>query len=687
MNYSAGGGGSWPPPHVDNQNFAEAGANVGQQNAVNYGDTAFHNESIYHINQGDPPERRTEVARNFLVAGVPREAERLFGELLRHGHITTERAYYYVLSAVSGRSCSDVDVELFKNVRDARKMVQSLPQDRWQDALGVVWRLMRFVQGEVQGEICGENLEVVLDAFTTLPSDRQDEIALHLAMILSGATQSRLEAVYAHRVVTQRMSNGRLQRAWKFFETEPARPRKYVAADVKAEQQAWVRAVGGSAAVGIGVLVILAAPTVLSALVALPLLVVGGYLLLRHGVERVATTLWAQIRRSQVAPPARPVEPRSPGHWVSTKFVQEIHRIVDSRFTEARPHGTGDWPGYTAGIRAHLKVRFVELYGNAQVTAGAVSWLARWHARQVAAGWGANALYQPAARTSERDTVMYRVGVGIAAAGLVLLLASGGLGAAVFIGAGGFFAAKGLTRIRSLKRMTELSRAHDERTFVEETRGYDEWVQFLADRPSDGEMARWLAMDKVYLKNDLVKRNSLTTHDLVMDVVMTEGANGAMRARVLHGPPRYSKYEVQVFLLTRGGVEGVRLELDFLTGEALNEQSINFPYGALASASVNETGVRATRGEGEHTREVERLRSRRLCLTLVNGRDVAVVAENFRNANDSMLEDDSELFLVALQTSGIDAALPVLKAVAREGSDWIAREQERREQWFREWYE
>jgi hypothetical protein len=84
---------------------------------------------------------------------------------------------------------------------------------------------------------------------------------------------------------------------------------------------------------------------------------------------------------------------------------------------------------------------------------------------------------------------------------------------------------------------------------------------------------------------------------------------------------------------------------------------------------------------------VERLHSRKFCLTLVNGRDITVVAENFRNADDSALEDDSELFLVALQTSGIDAALPILEAVAAEGSDWIAREQERREQWSRDWYE
>lgn len=669
------------------ENFEQNADNVGQQNAVNYGDTAFHYESIYNINQGDPPERRNEVARNFLAAGVPREAERIFGELLREGHATAERAYYYVLSVLSGRSCSDVNGELFRNVRDARKFAQSLPHDAWQEAFAVVWRLMWFVRGEVEGGgRPRENLDDVLTAFSALAPDRQDEIALHLAMILSGVTQSRLESVYAHRVVTQRMSNGRAQRAWKFFEPEPAQPRKYVAGDTKAEQQAWLHAIGGGLAVLLGVLSSFNG-SVAGVLLALPLIGGGGFLALYHGAERAAATMWAQLQLSRVMPPVHEVRPTSPGHWVSTGFVREIHRIVDSRFTDARPHVPGDWPGYTAGIRAHLKQRFVDLYGNARVSAGAVSWLAAWHARRVAEGWDSNALFQSVTPPTQRDTMLHRVGVGAAVAGLLVLFAAGAGGAAVLIAAGGYFAVKGATRIRGLQRMSALARAHDEQIFAAETHGYDQWLRVLADRPSDGEMARWLTMDKIYLKNDLVRRNNLTMHDLVTHVVMTEGANDARRARVLHGPLRYSKYLVQIFLLTRSGVREMRVELDFLTGEARNEQRNLFRYDALASATVTETGLRATRGEGGGTREVERLRSRKFCLTLVNGRDITVVAENFRNANDSVLEDESELFLVALQTSGIDAALPLLESVAAEGSDWIAREQERREQWSRDWYE
>jgi hypothetical protein len=49
-------------------------------------------------------------------------------------------------------------------------------------------------------------------------------------------------------------------------------------------------------------------------------------------------------------------------------------------------------------------------------------------------------------------------------------------------------------------------------------------------------MARWLAADKAYLKAAALRRLQLTDHDLVTHIVITEGAPGAMRARVLHGP-------------------------------------------------------------------------------------------------------------------------------------------------------
>ncbi|SHG82965.1 DUF308 domain-containing protein [Streptoalloteichus hindustanus] len=676
----------FPPPHMHNHNEAHSGAYVGQQVGEHYGDTAFHYESIYHINQGDPPVRRHEVAVNFLSGGTPREAERLFGELLWEGHATTERAYYYVLSVVSDRSFNDLNGELLARIVSARKMCVSLPRDDWWDAFDVVWRLMRHVRQEVEGDASGEEQQQALESFHALRTERQDEIVLHLDMIMSGVLQERLEARQAHRVVTERMRDGRAARAWKFFQADPAAPREHVPAPSKSAPVDWIRALLGSAVAALVLPDTMSQLWSVGVLVAIPLLVAGGYFLVRHGITREALTLYTMVRRREVMPPAQPVEARSPGHWVSTAFVQEIHELVDRHFSKARPHDPGDWPGYTFGIRTHLKRRLVDLYGNAQVTPAALGWLIDWHARRVAAGWSTQALFQPPVVMSRRDQNLFRTGVALVVVGLAALVSAGLVLSALFLGIGGFFVVRGTIRILGLRKMDNILAADARRLHAEEMRAYQEWLHVLSDRPSDAEMARWLAMDKIYLRNDALRRANLPNHDLVAHVVMTEGAKDAMRARVLHGPPRYSKYVVQIFLLTRGGVREARVELDFLTGEAKNERRNLFRYDALASATVNETGVRTTRGEGPRTEEVERLRRRTFQLTLVNGQNITVMAENFRSQAES-LEDDSELFLVALQASGIETALPILEAVASEGPDWIAREQERRERWSRDWYE
>ncbi|MFD1148988.1 hypothetical protein [Saccharothrix hoggarensis] len=674
-------------PHVNNHNEAHAGAHVGQQVGFQYGDTAIHYESVYHINHGDPPERRHEVARNFLAGGTPREAERIFHQLLWAGHVTTERTYYYVLSVVSDRSFHDVSGELPERIIVAHKMCASLAEDGWSEALAVVVRLIRAVLREVADEPTDEALADVIDTYKALPAARQDEIAQHLGMILNGVVKEKLESQHAIRVVTERLKPRRAARAWKFFEPDPAKPRPYASSPVRPEQADKVGLVAGAGAVVLGVVAALIDATLVGLLLGLPLLAGAGYLLVRHGGACEAVRMRNAAKRREVTPPPHPVVPRSPGHWVTTAFVEEVHRLVDGCFAEARPHVSGDWPAYTAGVKAHLKQRFVDQYGNARVTAAQLRWLMRWHARQVAAGWSTHALFRNQIPIPPRDTHLFQAGVAAGVMGLLVLLFANGPLPVLLLGVGGFFAVKGAMRITGSRGVDAFLRDDAEQLYAAEERAYLEWLETLADRPSDGEMAHWLAMDKAYLRDSAVKRAKLSAHDLVTHVVMTEGAPGALRARVLHGPPRFSRYVVQIFLLTRSGVRETRVELDFLTGDAWNERRHLFRYDALASASVTEKGLRATRGEGPRTKEVERLRSRAFQLTLVNGRDITVVAENFRNQQDDHIEDESELFVVALQTSGIDAALPILEAVAAEGSDWIARDHERRQRWSRDWYE
>jgi hypothetical protein len=385
----------------------------------------------------------------------------------------------------------------------------------------------------------------------------------------------------------------------------------------------------------------------------------------------------------------------SPGHWVRTDFVTQIHKLVEARFTEARPHIEGSWVNDTRGMCEYYKWRFVASFGNAQVEAGALDWLIRWHAQRAAAQWRAGQLfaYRDQLRVPGTAVAIHRLGLGTMGFGAFLMLfGQGGFSAAaVFLAVGGFFALKGAVRPVANKRFHAEEDLRARRLLEEEQRAHAEWVRVLADRPDDAEMAQWLNLDKTFLKTEALRRARLTNRDLVTHVVLNEGAANARRARVMGGPMRYSRYVVLLFLLSESGVREVEIELDFLTGNVHNEQRKSFRYDALAAAEVAEVGVRYADGwrhqiVGDHSalRQDESVRKRALRLSLVSGQQISVVAEGFEGLSDE-LESQTSLQELAFEASGIASALHVLEAVSAEGRDWIAREQERRRRRSEDW--
>jgi hypothetical protein len=674
-------------PRTENRNTASGDAHVDQQIGENYG-YVYHESTTYHLDPGDPPERRHTVALNHLEAGTPEFAEPLFDALLREGYGSGERAYYYVLSLLSGRSWHDLRGELVMKIKNARKTSESFIRDHWLEALDVVWRLLDQMRHELDEATDVEPSPDALNTLDELPLNRQEEISRHLDAILDGVAGEQLDAVNTRHVVLQRLGKRRRERAWLFFEPDPAKPRQDLLTPVTPERSDWVHALAGGAGVVIGMMVLLVGSFGLGSALGTVTLAGAGYLLLRYGIDRATLTLCVEAERREAEPPDAPVVPRSPGHWVRTDFVQEIHRLVDARFSEVRPHIAGNWPSYTEITRAHLKKRLVDRYGNAQVKARELDWLIRWHARCMAAGWDQDASDYESTTTpwfTRTDALCY-LGTLVAAAGLTTLMLASQWLAAALLGAGGTSAIRGIVRIGSLRGLNIFLRDQAKSRHDEEISAYNEWMTELADRPSDPEMARWLEMDKIYLRTDVAKRAGLTTHDLVMHVVTAEGTKNSVRTQVTKGPLRYSTYQVQIFLLTRSGVREVKVELNFLTGEVRNERRNLFRYDALASAQVTERGVRTTRSGGHLPVDVVRLRSRTLRLTLLNGHDIAVLGENFRRNPETLLEDEEEnQALSTLQSAGVEGAMPILESVASEGADWIAKEHERRQRWARDW--
>ena len=680
-------------PWMQNENVAADGSHVELQVGAVYG--AVHNVSNYAVHPDDTPQRRQQVAIELLHGGMPRDAERILGDLLRRGHNTSRVAYYYGLAVLSGRSLTEVDHQVHDDFELAWRMTEAAPLDEWKHSLvamrrflAAVWRL------EVQEPLGAEDEDIVDDAFGTLPDERRAEILRHVDPLRGGVQQGQVDARDEHRVVVARMQPGRENRAWKFFEPDPAQPRLFVPAATEVPGGVWTRVAFGGVLALVGVLILVAGVAhAVAGLLGIPLLALGGYLVVRFRTWQQQLTLALQREDQKHRPVADAPAPVSPGHWVSTSFVVDLHRAVDLCFREGRPHIAGDWNGDTSGLRAHLKDRLVSLYGNAQVQPGALVWLMRWHINRIAARWRSGTLfnYRLGLQPPARVIGWYRFGAGLVVAGLLVLAVSGLVGAAIVLGAGCYLLAANVTSVMAAQRDDKAAALENEQLFEEEQQAYLKRVQLLADRPTDAEMARWLDLDKSYLTAVALHRAGLGRRDLVTHVVMTQRGKHALRARVLHGPVRYSEYVVLVFLLTRSGVREIEVDLDFLTGQVRDERRTSFRYDALASASVAETGVRTANdlgylpeGARSEPREIVNLSGREFRLSLVSGQTIRVLVENFAGLSDSGLENGADLLRIALQTSGIAGSLHVLEAVAAEGRDWIEREHGRRKRRYDE---
>ncbi|MFI5610688.1 hypothetical protein [Amycolatopsis sp. NPDC051903] len=677
-------------------------AQVQQQIGVNYGQTTFHHNDTYYVTQEDPPERKFAVALNHLQGGLARSAEEIFAGLVRNGHVSSKLAYYYALSVLSERSLNEMGDEMYSRYQEANRVAVRVNEDEWRSALTVVSDLLSCVWRQESGEALDQAaLRKAYDGFHALPDTRQDEITRHLDAVLGGAIQDTLDVFDAQRVGRARLGGDRVNRAWKFFEPDPARPRFFAVPPVSVPAATWVRIWLGVAALVVGVVTALASIGSGNTVLGLVSLVVFGAGLgtaLRFGLAReigARQLAWLDAERGATVVKQEAV---SPGHWVSTDFVQQVHAQVDSRFSEARPHVGGDWATATLGVREYLKWRFVTLYGNAQVKAPQLDWLIRWHARRTAQRWRAGTMFDHRSELapSARTTALFRVGAVAAVAGFVGLGSSqaGFVGSAVFGALGAFLLWRATIEVFASQQLRADQAEASRQLLADEEQGYAEWLAVLADRPTDAEMAGWLDLDKSHLRASALRRAALTNRDVVAHVVLTEGAGDALRAREFRGPMRYSKYVVLVFLLTTSGVREIEVDLDFLTGDVHDERRTSFRYDALASARVSEVGIRYADKKRYLVRpddaglylDKHTVRKRAFRLRLVDGEEISVVVETYRRQVDvTEQEDAAALNRFALEAAGVVGALHVLEAVAAEGRDWIAREQERRRRRSDDW--
>ncbi|MCA1224957.1 MULTISPECIES: hypothetical protein [unclassified Saccharopolyspora] len=655
---------------------------------MHIGETAIHRDGTYHINRGDPPERKEEVALHHLEGGTPRPAEKLLREILEAGHGNTRRSYLYALALFSERALTEVDAAVLDEFDVARKVAERCPRDEWRDALDVVDELFRRAwEQNPHGPAESVGFAPVDTGYDALPAIIRGQITRHLKLILDGVTATRLASAETDRVLGERMAPDRKGRAWKFFEPDPARPRAFVPARTVVGTPVWTRSGLGVLSGLLGLYTSFAYWESLAMWCGLALVVGGGLLACRHEFTRRVLDKERQRAEREHDDQVPDEAPPSPGHWVRTDFVAAVHERVAAGFRAVRPHIAGQWKAQTRGVRRTLTIRLAALYGNAGVEPESLDWLIRWHGYRCAERWRAGALFghRTELLPTRRTVLLLRSGIALAATGAVVMMTSGAVLPALLLVGSGYLGLVHGVELAAARRDDLRRTAADAALHDEELKAFAEWTSMLADRPSDEEMGRWLNLDKRYLITAATRHGRLAGNDLMDQFVTLEKAPRARQALVPGGPPRYSEYVVKVFLLTHNGVRVVESELNFLNGARRNEQRSSFRYEALASAGITEVGVRvandryALRNENRpDSLEIVRLRSRTLRLVLFNGPDITVITNKFDRLRDVTSEEEAHLRDRELDAAGIPTALRTLEAVASEGGRWMQREHERR---------
>lgn len=412
---------------------------------------------------------------------------------------------------------------------------------------------------------------------------------------------------------------------------------------------------------------------------------------------------------------------------------------VNSRFSNERPSSSANkrekWWQDTKGLREALASDLKRRYAKSDVALNQLDWLMTWHAKQSKKRWDQGALREDRERlrrAAPHGALVLLFAV-LAGAGLVSGLigafevgAAGGLLVVLALGAGGVTLYASRLDVYLVGRV--LYRAESNLAAQRHQAERDEWNRWreiLKDRPADAEIARWLDYDKVYIKNEVMKELGLVNRDILAHAVLTEGRHLSIRAREVFGPPRYSKYEVTVILLTDRGVAKISKNLDFPKGELVpGEREKVFSYDAICSADVVRVEVRFDEGhrkvveldgddppgqmpnagkqasrpepgdnasqspDGRQPGATQRGKGNEqavfgqsLRLALNSGNPVDFVVENFDEAflDEGRGESAEKLFDITMDVSGMRIAQRMLRAIAMSTREWIAIERQRQQ--------
>jgi len=616
--------------------------------------------NYYQVAPDASPEEVFRVGVRYLAARMPAEARELIEKAVARGFETDEVQFYRLLALLSGRTLRQLGNEGLDSLTAICAPLTPLHGDgEWAAGLRAVLALI--------SSLPAADASLVDKELGSLSPGQRDLIVDHLGVLLEGPVEDEMWRRSVELAAVRQATGNRRERVWTFFQPVPARararsvrPAAYQIGDLLRAGLGLVTFLFAIANVS----VLLLRPGEAGPIIAFVVAAAGGALFVRHGarwyfqrqrVSAIDAELFAQPWVA-VAPP--------------DGFARAVDRLFDRYFGRYVPRGTDRdyWLGMSWGIRQRLRNEIVEIYREQLIRAEQIAWLIRHLVGDVRRGWEQNTLYAYRAELRTPPEVKAACVAELAAFGLGELVVMAGLPPAgvawsLLAVVAGAFATRAGFRLDSERRRVGADTEERMVPLRAREEAYERWTRKLSVKPTDLEMADWLESDRRLLVNEALLHYRLAASQIIAQAVIEGPAAGAKRARVKHGPWRFSKYQMVLFLLTREGVRQITIHLDFEAATAHAVQRLTYRFDAVASVRID--GLATQR--------------QTFALTLINGSPITMpVTEAIGELEPG--EDPVKLSQVSLDASGLPHTLDVLEGIAAEGKEWVHHQHRRTEE-------
>jgi hypothetical protein len=586
--------------------------------------------------------------------------EKLIEKAVARGLETDEVQFYRLLALLSGRTLRQLGNEGLDSLTAICAPLTPLHGDgEWTAGLRAILALISSLPAAEASMVDKE-----LDSL--LPGQR-DLIVDHLGVLLDGPVEDEMWRRSVELAALRQATGDRRDRVWTFFQPIPARAR------ARPVQPAAYR-IGDLLRAGLGLVAFLFAVANAALLllrrgearpiIAFLVAAAGGLLFVRYGAR------WHFQRQRISAKDAELIAQPWPPEAPTDGFAPGVDRLFDRYFGRYVPRGADRdyWIGQTWGIRQRLRNEMVEIYREQRVRAEQIAWLVRYLVSDVRRGWEQNTLWAYRAEFRTPRGVKAAFSAGLTALGSGGLVVMAGLPLACVAWSllaviAGTVATRAGFRVDSERRRVGADTEERLARLKAREEAYERWTRKLSVKPTDLEMADWLESDRRLLVNQALLRYRLTASQIIAHAVIEGPAAGAKRARVKHGPWRFSKYQMVLFLLTRDGVRQITIHLDFEAATAHDLQRLTYRFDAVASVRIS--GLATQR--------------QTFALTLINGSPITMpVTEAIGELEPG--EDPVKLSEVSLDASGLPHTLDVLEGIAAEGKEWVHHQHRRTEE-------